>query len=261
MRIDGKVVLITGASEGIGAACAAAFRERGARLALTARSQENLKHVGGQDALIVPGDITDANTREYIVNRILERYGLIDILVNNAGVGLYAPATTAPMEEARTLFEVNFFAPLSMIQHVVPLMRQKHGGSIVNIGSIAGKIPLPWFNLYSASKYALGALTDGLRMELKQDGIHVMLVCPGYVKTGFQEHVLAGRPSDKLAQKRKFAITPERCAEAIVRGVESGSRTVVVPKIGWLLIALQRAFPSIVEPQLMKMYERNDSAV
>ena len=109
-----------------------------------------------------------------------------------AGVGLYQPSWAAPMDEVRRLMELNFFALLGMIQLAAPPMRARGSGMIVNLSSIGGKMPLPWLTLYSASKYAVGALTEGLRMELRRDGIRTMLVCPGYVITGFQQHVISG---------------------------------------------------------------------
>jgi short-subunit dehydrogenase len=250
MHIDGKVVLITGASEGIGAACAAAFRKRGARLSLIARTEEKLRASGGPDAVITAGDITAPETRQTAINRTLECFGGIDILINNAGMGLYAQAWNAPPEEARRLFELNFFAPLAMIRLVVPHMRRRAAGVIVNISSVAGKVTLPWFTLYSASKYALCSLTDGLRMELKRDGVHTMTVCPGYVRTQFQQHALGGGPPRKVARSKQFAITPEQCAEAIARGVESGARTIMTPRVTWLFVLAERLFPSLVDAQL-----------
>jgi short-subunit dehydrogenase len=254
MNIDGKVVLITGASEGIGAACAESFRRRGAKLSLVARSEEKLKEAGGADAVITAGDLTREETRTAAVTRTLERFGRIDILLNNAGVGLYAPAWRASMEETRRMYDLNFFAPLAMIQLVVPHMRSKGGGMIVNVGSIAGKMTLPWFTLYSTTKFALGALTNGLRMELRDSGIQTMVVCPGYVKTRFQTNVLDGHPPDRLLRGRKFAITPEQCAEAIARGVERDARTVVTPAYSWLYIALHRLFPAPVDALLAAIY-------
>ena len=250
MRIDGKVVMITGASEGIGAACAAAFRKRGARLSLLARSAEKLRAAGGPDALIAPGDLTIPAVREAAVAATLDRFGAIDILINNAGMGLYDPAWNAPLSDVRTLFELNFFAPLALTQLVVPHMRARATGVIVNVSSVAGKVTLPWLTLYSASKYALGSLTDGLRMELKKDGIHTITVCPNYVKTGFQGHALGVEPPPGIARRKQFAITPEQCAEAIARGVERGARTVMAPKSGWLFVLAERLFPSLVDAQL-----------
>jgi NAD(P)-dependent dehydrogenase (short-subunit alcohol dehydrogenase family) len=250
MQIDGKVVLITGASEGIGAACAGAFRKRGARLSLIARSEEKLRAAGGGDALVTAGDVTLPEARRQAVERTLDRFGAVDILVNNAGMGLYAPAWDTPPEDARRLFDLNFFAPLAMAQLVVPHMRRLGGGMLVNVSSIAGKVTLPWLTLYSASKFALGSLTDGLRMELARDGIRTMTVCPGYVRTDFQRHALGGGPPPKIARSKQFAITPEQCAEAIARGVERGARTVMAPKSGWLFALAERLFPSLVDAQL-----------
>src|SRR3954464_12555137 len=153
MQIDKKVVVITGASEGIGAACAAAFRKRGALLSLTARSQERLEAVGGAEALVTPGDLRDERTRASLIERTMKRFGRIDILINNAGVGLYQPAHRADLASVRAMFELNIFAPLDLIQKAVPHMKKSGGGTIVNVGSIGGKITLPWFTLYSATKY------------------------------------------------------------------------------------------------------------
>jgi len=253
MRIDGKVVLITGASEGVGAACAAEFQSAGAKLALTARSEEGLRRVAVPGALIVPGNLTSDADRQRVVQRTLEAYGQIDILINNAGVGIYCPSWNTPMEEARYLMEVNFFGLLGLSQLVVPHMRARRSGMVVNVGSIGGKMVLPWMTIYSASKSAVGALTEGMRVELMRDGVRTMLVCPGYVLTGFQKNVLAGQAPEKVQQGRRFAITPERCAQDIRRGVERNARTIVTPKVGWLLVLAMRLFPSIVESRMAEM--------
>src|ERR1039458_5960587 len=112
MRLDGKVVLITGASEGIGAACAAEFAAAGARLSLTARSAEGLARAGGASALITAGDLTLEETRRRAIERTLERFGAIDVLINNAGVGVYGQSWNASMDDVRQMMELNFFALL-----------------------------------------------------------------------------------------------------------------------------------------------------
>jgi len=254
MRIAGKVALITGASEGIGRATAEALARRGARLSLVARSADKLAEVGGPDTVRTAGDLTDPEVRRRAVEATIKRFGAIDILINNAGVGLYAPAWRAPDAEVRQMTELNLFAALGMIQLAVPGMRERGGGMIVNVSSIAGLVALPWFTLYSASKFALVALTAGLRMELKRDRIHCMAVCPGYVRTGFQRNALAGSPPEGLYKQRRFIITAAQCAEAIARGIERESRTVVTPRFGWLLLAASRWFPSLVEGQLERIY-------
>ena len=242
--VSGKVVLVTGASRGIGAACAHAFHRRGALLSLTARTDFDFP-----EALKTLGDITRPETRASVVQRTLDRYGRIDILINNAGAGLYHPASLASEGATRALFELNFFAPLALAQLAIPHMRAQKSGTIVNVASIAGKVTLPWMTLYSGSKFALVSLTDGLRMELREEGIHAMTVCPGYVRTEFHSHAV-GEPPPKIVDFLKRAITPEQCAEAIARGVEREARTVVTPWWGWAFIALERILPSVVDSRL-----------
>jgi short-subunit dehydrogenase len=250
MRIDGKVTLITGASEGLGAACAAEFARAGALLSLAARSEEGLRRAGGPEALITAGDLTVEETRHAVVERTMERFGRIDILINNAGVGVYRRSWSTPMDEVRRMWELNFFAALGMAQLAVPHMRERGAGTIVNMSSIAGKFTLPWLPLYSASKSALGAWTEALRMELGRDGIHAMLVCPGYVKTEFHRHAMGGHPPGKVVAGKRFAISPEDCARKIRRGVERRARTVMAPHSGWLLVAAGVLFPGLVEKAL-----------
>lgn len=250
MRIDGKVVLITGASQGIGAACAIEFGRAGARLSLTARSEEGLSKAAPPDALLTAGDLTREETRSAVIERTIERFGSLDILINNAGAGLYSPSWNAPMEEVRQLLELNLLAPLALAQLAVAHMRERRGGMIVNVGSIAGKMTLPWLTIYSASKFALGALTEGMRMELRRDGVRTMIVCPGYVQTAFQQNARGGAPPQAMVRGRRFAITAEQCATAIRKGVERDARTVVTPRSGWLLIAAMRLFPAFVEGRL-----------
>jgi short-subunit dehydrogenase len=260
MQIKDSVVLITGASQGIGEACSRVFQKRGARLSIVARDAHKLATVGGPDTLRTTGDITRDEVRRNVVARTMERFGSIDILINNAGMGFYSAASNAPMDDARALFELNLFAPLALAQLVVAGMRERRRGTIVNISSIAGKVTLPWFTLYSVSKFALGSLTDGLRMELKPYGVHAMTVWPGYVKTDFQAHALGTRPPEAIRKGRQFAITAAECAEAIARGVERDAHNVVVPRIGWILVALNRLFPRVVESRLAAINRTHASA-
>ncbi len=260
MRLNGKVVLITGASEGVGAACAAIFQSRGAVVVVTARSADKLRSVAGLSGLAIAADLLQEADRRRVIDETLNRYGHIDVLVNNAGVGLYAPAHIAPAADTRRMFELNFFAPLHLIQLVTPQMKERRSGAIVSVSSIAGKVTLPWFTLYSATKHALASLTDGLRMELRRHGIHCMNVFPGYVRTRFQHNVLSGDVPEALGgMRQRWAITPEQCARAIVRGLERDAKTVVTPATGWILIALERLFPSVVHRQLEEICYRQES--
>ena len=255
MKIAGSVIVVTGASDGIGAELARTLARRGAKLVLNARNEGRLRSVVSE-AVVVAGDITEAPVRRRIVDETMARFGQIDAVINNAGAGLYSPAWQAPMVDARRLMELNFFAPLELTQLAVPHMRARKSGMIVNIGSMAGKLTLPWFTLYSVSKYALGSLTEGLRMELKRDGIHAMIVCPGYVSTGFQAHILGGNVPATVTRAKGLAISVEQCAEDIVRGMEADKRTVLTPRLGWLVVAASRLFPGMVQAQLAKIHDR-----
>lgn len=253
MKIDGKVALITGASEGIGAACAQVLKQRGGRVSLVARNAEKLAQ---QPGVFTAGDITDPAIQQQAVQRTLDEYGRIDILINNAGRGLYGPSWRAPLTQVREMFELNVFALMSLTQLVVPHMRAQRSGMVVNVGSIAGKVALPWLTTYSATKYAVAALTEGLRMELKGDGVHAMQVCPGYVQTDFQEHVLAGRPPVSIRRARRFCITATQCATDIADGIERDARTVMTPRSGWLFVMADRLFPSLVGNRMAHMNQQ-----
>ncbi len=247
--LKGKVIIITGASDGIGACLAAALKKHGANLCLTARNEARLSTVAPPDHLIVPGDVTLDSVRSAIVAKTIERWGKIDILINNAGRGSYYPAATTSLDEARAVFDLNFFAPLALSQLALPFLRQTRG-TLVNIASIAAEVSLPWLPIYSASKFALAGITAAQRTELRRDGVHVMGVFPGYVKTDFQAHAAGEHPPTRVVQGKRFAVSAEECTEAIVHGMTHRRRTVVTPHSGWLLVWANRFFPSFVESQL-----------
>jgi short-subunit dehydrogenase len=245
--LQGKTVLITGASKGIGRACALLFAREGARLILTARDRGELDAVAREAApaetIVIPADLTIPASIESLCAEARTQAPSIDVLVNNAGAGLSARSFDAPPDLARKMLELNFMAPVEITRRLLPAIPR--GGAIVNLSSIAGKVPLPWFTLYSSSKYALNAFSDGLRMELAGAGIQVLSVCPGYVGTDFGQNVLYGEIPERAAGSRRFKISAEQCAEAIRGGLRKGKRTVVTPKIGWALIAFARLFPGV----------------
>jgi short-subunit dehydrogenase len=257
MELRGKVTVITGASEGIGAACAQLAHDRGARLALVARSGERLARIAPPNSLVIPADLSEPDQRVTMINRVVEHFGHIDLLINNAGQGLYGATADIPLTEARQLFEINFFAALHICQLAIPHMGG--GACIANIGSVASKMTVPWSTLYSATKYALDSLSDGLRMELAPKGIHVLSVCPGHVRTGFQSHAMRGKPPGPiLTSRNRFIISAEECARDIVRAIEREARTIVTPAIYWLPILVGRFFPGLIERRFQKMLQIED---
>jgi short-subunit dehydrogenase len=249
--LEDKVVIVTGASQGIGAHLATALRSRGSKLVLTARNEARLQAAAGPGDLIVAGDLTGSATRTAIIDQAMARFGRIDVLINNAGRGSYYPPSATPLEDARSLFELNFFAPFHLTQLATPFLLRT-GGTVVNVSSIAGQMSLPWLPLYSASKFALTSLSATERMELRRRGVNVMTVFPGYVDTDFQAHATGDRPPARVIQGKRFAVSAEDCSAAIIQGIERRRREVVTPRIGWLAIWSQRLFPGMVETGLAK---------
>lgn len=243
VTISGKNVLVTGGSAGIGAALVTQLAAKGARVAVASRTAP----AAGWH---VPVDLADAAARAGVVAAAEAAVGPLDVLIHCAGIGLYARTWETDPEDVRRMFEVNLVAAVDLARGALPGMIARRSGLVVNVGSIAGKVPLPWFTLYSATKAALESLTVGLRMELDGTGVRTMLVCPGYVKTGFQDHVLGGRPPKKIREAKALALTAERCAADVVRGMERGARTVLTPRSGWALVAASRVAGGLVEGRL-----------
>lgn len=248
-----KVVLITGASEGIGASCARLLAERGARLALTALPSEEFTDGESDAQIIVAGDITSSAFRSTLVDRTVKRFGGIDVLINNAGVGQYGYPTEVDVEIARRIFDVNVFSALALTQLVVPHMRARQSGVIVHMGSVGGRVSLPWAVMYCASKWALHCVDDSLRRELQGCGIHVMKVCPGIVATKFRNHVLAGTAPGKVEDIRRV-VSADQVASALVRGLELGKNIVYVPRIGRLFTSLDFFAPRVMDWYLRRKF-------
>jgi NAD(P)-dependent dehydrogenase (short-subunit alcohol dehydrogenase family) len=180
-----KVVLITGCSTGIGRDLARRLGQVGYIVVATARRVETLNDLNV--ALKLPLDVTRSNSIDEVVTHTLQRFGRIDVLVNNAGYALRGALEEVSVDEVQQMFDANVFGVLRMIQAVVPHMRKQGAGRIINVSSIAGKVATPVNGTYSATKFALEALSDALRLELKPFGIQVVAVEPGAIKTHFGE--------------------------------------------------------------------------
>ena len=186
-----QVVIITGASSGLGEATARRLARGGAKLVISARRAERLETLAreldpsGRSVLAVAADVTDGAGRQCLVDGALQKFGRIDALVNNAGYGTRGPVELVPVELIRRNFETNLFSLIALTQLVIPHLRERGAGRIVNIGSVAGRIARPLSSIYDSTKHALEAITDGLRGELAPFGIDVVLIRPGFILTGF----------------------------------------------------------------------------
>lgn len=178
-------VLITGASSGIGAATAEHLLQRGWRVLTAARRLEAMAPLAEQGAEVLPLDIADPASRERLAAQVAERVGALDGLVNNAGFGEVGPVETMALERARAMFEVNVFGLIGLTSLLLPAMRARGRGRIVNLSSIAGRWVSPGSGWYGASKHALEAVSDALRLELHSFGLQVVLVEPGLIATEF----------------------------------------------------------------------------
>ena len=244
------VVIVTGASSGIGEAVSRRLLEGGFRVVLTARRTERLESLKTQlDAaayrmnpagiasrvLILTADITSEDDRDRLVVETMRAFGRVDGLVNNAGFGQRGPIELVPVENIRRNFETNLFSLIALTQLVIPIMRKQGEGRIVNVGSVAGRIARPFSSVYDATKHALEAVTDGLRGEMLPFGIRVSLVQPGFILTEFLE--VASRISQPVidqpgpygpylrgfagmsAKARRIAGRPDDIAQLVLRAL------------------------------------------
>jgi len=249
---------VTGASQGIGRAIALEFGRRGARLALASRNRQALDEVAGLvkaeggSAIVIPTDVTAAGALDQLAQDTIRELGGIDILVNNAGIGMTALIGDAASADVETLFRLNVLAAAAAIRAVIPVMRAQHDGMIINISSLAGRIVIPRIGYYSATKFALTAIGDALRMEEADRGIKVMNVFPGTTRSNFGENRLGTR--GRQAHQRLPPVTAEKVARRIANAVERNQRSVYVSWIpdraavaanwlaGWAISALLRGW-------------------
>ena len=258
MEMDGKVVVVTGASMGIGEAIAKVFADAGASVVLLSRDAGRgdaaRLRVGHIDrTLALACDVRHREEIDRAMGLTLHHFQRIDIWVNNAGHGLLDSVAQMEMAACREMFDTNFFGAVMGMQAVVPVMRQQGGGTIINISSVAGHIPLPFHAAYSATKFAMNAIGKAAGVELQKDGIHVLTVCPGYVQTAFSQNVVLGNERKKVRPDSVRGITAERVARATLRGYVKKKREVIVPWTMYVPQKIYQLFPTLVERAMSKM--------
>jgi len=252
MDISGKVAVITGASMGIGEAIARLFAQQGASVVLLSRDSARAEAARNRIGLLertaaFSCDVRHAEEIDRVLGLTLHHFQRIDIWINNAGHGLLDSVSQMDLAACHEMFGTNFFGALTAMQKVIPIMSQQGGGTIINVSSVAGHIPLPFQAAYSATKFALNAIGKAARVELKTSRIHVMTVCPGYVRTAFGENAVRGHELRKVRPNSVRGISPDRVARATLLGYLKQKREVTVPWPMHVPVKLYQLFPGLVE--------------
>ncbi len=258
MEIAGKVVVITGASMGIGEALARAFADRAASVVVLSRDSGRAEaaraRIGHPErTLALSCDVRNREEIERVISLTLHHFQRLDVWINNAGHGLLDAIATVDMRACRDMFETNLFGAIEAMQAVIPTMKAQGSGSIINISSVAGHIPLPFHATYSASKFALNAISKAARIELAPGNIHVLTVCPGYVRTSFAANTVKGRTAKLIRPASQRGISAERVARATVNGYLKRKREVIVPWYMHVPVKIYQLFPSLVEAAMARM--------
>jgi short-subunit dehydrogenase len=250
--LEGKVAVVTGASSGIGEAAARELAARGASVVLAARAVEKLAGIeeailaAGGRAMSVGTDVSDRDSVEAMAERAVGELGSLDVLVNNAGLGLSGRVADLRPDDLRYVFEVNTVGPLNCVQAALP--RMQRGARIINVSSVVGKRSIPKVGGYCATKFALNALSDALRVEIADRGITVTSVYPGTTRTAFRDN--SRRTKDEKRGWRPKGVTPEKVAEKIADAAEKGPRDVYVTLPDRIYVAATTLLPGLTDRAL-----------
>lgn len=231
MEIKDKVVIVTGASQGIGLETAKYLNRLGAKVVMAARSKELMaeaaKDMSGE-VLIVKADMTKPSDVKNLIDTAIEKFDRVDVLINNAGQGMYEPFESMKIEDFKNIMELNLFSVVMAMQAIIPVMRKQGGGTIINVSSGVTKMYIPMMSAYSATKYALNAVSFISRSELEKDKIVVSLIRPKMTATNFGKN-LAGGKSENRANRGDLQIdTAEFVAEKIAELIKSGDAEITL---------------------------------
>lgn len=254
--LNGRRVLITGASSGIGKALCLKLAALGTQLVLVARRDNLLDEVArqvlaaGSEAVAVRADLAIPEDRQRVVEQTQARFGGLDILVNNAGVGANGRFEIASSERLRAVMEVNFFATAELTRLAIPMLKRGTTPLIVNVGSILGRRGIPHYSEYCASKFALQGWSEALRAELAPAGIDLVMVNPGTTETEFKQKLLESRGEDPWPPQPR--VTPETVAQAMLRAMQRGTHEIVPNRRGRWMLRLNRFCPSFLDSYLTR---------
>ena len=249
-----KVVVITGASSGIGAALARAFARRGALLTLAARREDALATVarecealGGQ-VRIVPTDVTRKEDCQRLIDTTVSTWGRLDVLINNAGISMRALFVETDLEVLEKVMAVNFWGTVYCTRYAIPHLLEARG-TVVGISSIAGFKGLPARAAYSASKFAMNGFLETLRIETRRTGMHVLICAPGFTASNIRNTALTadGTPQGETPLQEEKLMSPDEVAEHTIRGMEKRRRYVILTLQGKLTVWLNKCFPGLMD--------------
>jgi len=252
-----KVVIITGASSGIGESCAIAFANKGAKVVLAARNIDKLKEVEyvikeiGVEVLSVKCDVSLQEDCKRLIEQTISKFGRIDILINNAGISMRAIFNDMDLDVMIKIMGINFFGAVYCTKYALPYIL-KNKGSVVGVSSIAGYVGLPARTGYSASKFALQGFLEALRTENFRNNLHVMIACPGFTSSNIRNTALSsdGSVQGESPRDEQKMMTSAEVAQHIVKGIEKRKRTLVLTGQGKLVVFLSKWFPLFVEKQV-----------
>lgn len=251
-----KVVIITGASSGIGAATAKRLARDGMKLTLAARREDRLKEVAtevaalGGEALIVVADIRNNEDIQKVIKATLDRWGRVDVLLNNAGMGHDKSLTYTKVEKIRMEVHLNLIAVIECAQAVVPVMLKQKSGHIINVASIAGLVGVPGSTIYCATKFGVNGFTDALHRELLGTGIHVSAFCPGFTPTELSPDLKAHAEGKADAPRVPGIMPVAYVADQIARLIYRPRLRVIIPRSWSLLVWLANTFPALADKLL-----------
>lgn len=253
-KLRSKVVIITGASSGIGKACAIEFARHGAKVILAARREMELKKVEeeikkqGGEAFSVKTDVKNIEDCENLIDKTVEKYGKIDVLINNAGISMRANFEDLDLMVIKELMDTNFFGTVYCSKYALPhLLKQK--GTLIGISSISGLTPLPGRTGYSASKHAMDGFLNTLRLENIKKGLNVLIVHPGFTASNIRNAALnkLGLPQNETPRDEDKMMSANEVAKIIAKATITKDRNLILTQQGRLIVWLHKNFPSIAD--------------
>tara|TARA_B100000242_G_scaffold278998_1_gene237130 strand:+ start:382 stop:1185 length:804 start_codon:yes stop_codon:yes gene_type:complete len=249
-----KVVVISGASSGIGKACAWHFAKNGSKVVLAARSEEKLKAIGkemmiaGYEILTVRADVSNEEDCQNLISETINKYKVIDVLINNAGISMRATLEEMDLSVMKKVMDINFFGTVFCTKYALPFIL-KSKGSIVGVSSIAGFKGLPARTAYSASKFAMQGFLESLRIENLKKGLHVLIACPGFTASNIRNTALSkdGEVQRESPRDESKMMTAEKVAEYIYKAVINRQNSLVLTINGKLTVFLNKLIPSVID--------------